>query len=250
LLETCAIPLSSALLIGFVGSSHCIGMCGGIAAALDFALPADTSQWRKWRYRVYYSLGRIVSYAMAGAIVGSVGAGAYALLGANGAQWLRIIAGVFMVVLGITIAGWLNLLVVIEQGGSHLWRRLAPLQKRLFPVNSPIKALALGGLWGWLPCGLVYSTLAWAMASGTAWHGGLVMLAFGVGTLPAVLLMGRMAQSVKSLSQKPWLRRGAGIFIILFGLWTIIPAIGHLQAGHHHPTPEINHNHDVSTANH
>lgn len=233
-------------MIGFLGSTHCVGMCGGITAALDFALPMDASASRKWFYRSLYSLGRLFSYGLAGTLVGALGAGTYATMGDISSQWMRIVAGLFMVLLGISLSGWLNLLKPIESAGSRVWKLISPLQKRLFPINHPAKALAMGALWGWLPCGLVYSTLVWSLASAAPLQGGLVMLAFGAGTLPAVLLMGRMAQQVKKASQSIWLRSLAGLLIILFGLWTIIPAVLHLSGGHEHGNHALpGHTHEV-----
>lgn len=247
MLETCAIPLTSAFMIGFLGSTHCVGMCGGITAALDFALPMDASTSRKWFYRVLYSLGRLLSYTIAGMLVGTLGAGTYATLGDISSQWMRIVAGVFMILLGISLTGWLNLLKPIESAGARVWKLLSPLQKRLFPINHPGKALAMGALWGWLPCGLVYSTLVWSLASAAPLQGGLVMLAFGAGTLPAVLLMGHMAQWVKKASQSSWLRSLAGVLIIGFGLWTIIPATQHLTGGHDHGSHNMpGHSHETT----
>jgi hypothetical protein len=131
------------------------------------------------------------------------------------------VAGLFMVAMGLYIAGWWTGLGRLEQVGGLLWRRLEPFGRRLLPVRRPAQALALGALWGWLPCGLVYSALVWAVSSGGAAQGAALMLAFGLGTLPNLLLMGAAAGTVARLAQRPLVRQAAGGAVLLFGLWTL-----------------------------
>ena len=134
------------------------------------------------------------------------------------------LAGVFMVLLGLYLGGWWNLLSRIERMGGVLWRRIEPLGRGLLPVRSPGQAVALGLLWGWLPCGLVYSALVWTVASGGPVQGGLLMLAFGLGTLPNLLLMGVAAVQLQRWVRKPATRAIAGGLIIAFGLWQLYTA--------------------------
>jgi hypothetical protein len=94
------------------------------------------------------------------------------------------------------------------------------LARRLQPGRSFAGALALGMLWGWLPCGLVYSALAFAVTAGDAWHGALLMAGFGLGTLPAMLATGLLAQRVTALGRVVASRRLAGAMLIACGVWT------------------------------
>jgi sulfite exporter TauE/SafE len=136
------------------------------------------------------------------------------------------LAGLFMVAMGLYLAGWWVGLGRLERAGGVLWRRLEPYGRRLMPVRHPGQALALGLLWGWLPCGLVYSTLVWSVSSGGAWQGAALMLAFGLGTLPNLLLMGVAAGAIARLARDARVRQVAGGAVLLFGLWTLWAALG------------------------
>ena len=203
--------LLAALLGGFIGSVHCLGMCGGIAGALGMAGGGKAS------FAVAYSAGRIASYMVAGAIAGAIGAGLAAAAGLG--PWLRLLMGIVLVLLGLQVALNVKLLAPLEAAGANLWRRLAPLARRLVPPRHAGQALALGALWGWLPCGLVYGMLAAAAASGTALNGALFMAVFGLGTAPA--MVGLAWASGRGGS---WLtarrRRALGWLLVLFGAWT------------------------------
>jgi sulfite exporter TauE/SafE len=216
--------LSAALLMGLLGSLHCIGMCGGIVGALVMRLPI--THWTGLLpYLLAYNIGRLTSYVIAGMLAGWLGSqfGGFLpqpqLVG-------KTIAGLFMIALGFYISGWSTFLIQkVEKVGNILWRYLQPLSKRFFPVSNPFQALGIGLIWGWLPCGLVYSALALALASPNAFEGGLVMLAFGVGTLPMLLLIGATAHKLLNFIKLPIIRQIAGSLIIVFGLFTIfLPA--------------------------
>jgi sulfite exporter TauE/SafE len=132
---------------------------------------------------------------------------------------LQLVAALFMVVLGLYVAGWWNGLLRVERiGGRLIWQRLQPLGRRLLPVQSPARAFQLGLLWGWLPCGLVYSVLIWSVAAGSALHGAALMLSFGLGTLPTLLAMGTFAAALTVWVRRPAVRRAAGGLIIALAL--------------------------------
>jgi len=148
-------------------------------------------------------------------------------LGEQFANWLPLenprmiamwVAALFMVALGLYIGAWWQFLTYFEKVGHFLWRKIEPIGQRFLPVKHPLQALGLGLIWGWLPCGLVYAILFFALSSGSAWHGGLLMLAFGLGTLPLLLTMGATAPRVTRFAQKIIVRRIAGTMVILFGL--------------------------------
>ncbi|MGL6162161.1 sulfite exporter TauE/SafE family protein [Microbulbifer sp.] len=211
--------LAAALAIGFLGSSHCIGMCGGIAGALGMAVPGRRPAWGQL---IGYSAGRLGSYALMGALAGALGAAILPALGP-----LRLVAGLMLVAMALYIAGIWRGLVWLERGGAYLWRYLQPLSAKLLPVRSAGSAVALGSLWGWLPCGLVYSALTFALAQGGSLRAALAMLAFGLGTVPAMLATGAAAAKVRGFVQRPAVRLLFAGLILLFGLWTIWGGHGH-----------------------
>jgi hypothetical protein len=218
------VSLASAFVVGLLGGVHCVGMCGGIVAALTFGLPTERRERLATMlpFLLAYNAGRIASYTLAGALMGGAGLLLARLAPVQAAQgMLLVVAGLFMVAMGLYIAGWWTGLGRLERVGGLLWRRLEPFGRRLLPVRRPAQALALGALWGWLPCGLVYSALVWAVSSGGAAQGAALMLAFGLGTLPNLLLMGAAAGTVARLAQRPLVRQAAGGAVLLFGLWTL-----------------------------
>jgi len=215
----------AAFLVGLFGGVHCAGMCGGIVTALSLGTrtPAGTTPWP---LLFSYNLGRIASYTLAGALAGGAGWFAARLVDVHLAQQgLQVLAALFMIALGLYLAGWWAGLAKVEQAGGVLWRRIEPLGRRLMPVRTPAQALALGGLWGWLPCGLVYSVLIWSLSAGGVVQGALLMLAFGLGTLPNLLLMGVMAARLGAWLRQRWVRYLAGGFVAGFGLlmlWQVV----------------------------
>lgn len=210
------LSIISAFLVGLLGGGHCVGMCGGIVSAVSLTLPG---QQPRLPYLLAYNGGRIASYTAAGVLAGLLGASGYLLEHVLPVQKiLYAVASLMLVVLGLYLAGWWQGVLVLEKAGGLLWQRLQPLSKHLLPLRSPPQAFALGLLWGWLPCGLVYSVLVAALASGNAVSGGLLMLAFGLGTLPTLLAMGMAAVRLKALLQNIWVRRGSGLLVLGFGL--------------------------------
>lgn len=222
--------MASALILGLLGGGHCLGMCGGLMGALTLAIPAEQRQ-RRLRLLLAYNLGRVLSYASAGLLLGLAG---WAVAGSPALLPLRVGAGVLLVVMGLYLAGWWSGLTHIEQLGRGLWRRLQPLSRRLLPIDSLGKALLAGAVWGWLPCGLVYSTLIWAASQGNAALSGVLMLAFGIGTWPVLIATGLGAERLKALLRKRGVRQAGGLLVILFGLWTIPWPLPHMMMNHHH----------------
>lgn len=206
----------SALLIGLAGSTHCIGMCGGIAASV--ALNTQSQRLPGWMLLLTYNLGRISSYALAGALLGLAGA---QLAGSPLGVALRTFAALLLIAMGLYVGQWWFGITRLEKAGGHLWKYLQPLASRLIPVKSFADALFLGIIWGWLPCGLVYSTLLWSSAAGGWQQGAVLMLGFGIGTLPAMFVTGLLAQQVRRLMQQRWTRQLSGLLIIAMGLYTL-----------------------------
>jgi sulfite exporter TauE/SafE len=201
---------AAAFAAGLLGGVHCAGMCGGIVGSLSAAArgPALPRQ-------LAFNAGRIGSYTLAGFAAGALGAVARHSAAAFGVQVaLFALANIVMLLLGLYIAGWGRVLARLESAGGALWRRLQPLARRLVPIDSASKAAAAGALWGFVPCGLVYSMLTLALASGEALSGAAVMAAFGLGTLPNLLAAGFAAQKLLAIRRLPWVRRAAGIAIM------------------------------------
>ena len=214
----------AAFLVGLTGGVHCFGMCGGIVGALALGLPPMPGHPLRVRlpFLLAYNVGRIVSYTVAGALAGGVGAWAANLVSVHRAQLaLQVVAGLFMILLGLYLAGWWPVLGHLERAGGVLWRRIEPLGRRLLPVRVPAQALGVGLVWGWLPCGLVYSVLVWAIGSGGAEQGALLLLGFGLGTLPTLLAMGTVAATLAGFVRRPIVRQAAGMLVILFGAYEI-----------------------------
>jgi sulfite exporter TauE/SafE len=204
---------AAAFAAGLLGGVHCAGMCGGIVGTL--ALQARGPLVAR---QLAFNGGRILSYVLAGTLAGSASAVA---LGVMPLASVRIalfaVANVLMVLLGLYVAGWSSLPRRIEALGGRLWRRIQPHASRLLPLDSWPRALGAGMLWGWVPCGLVYSMLALAFASGGPVEGALVMAAFGAGTLPTLLAAGMAAQRLGAMRRLPWVRYTAGIAIAALG---------------------------------
>ena len=180
---TDSLIIATALAAGFFGSPHCLGMCGGIVSALSFALAKETATQRLF-LQSFYHLGRLLSYSFLGLLVGLLGKGLLAPL-AN-SKWPYVLTSLMMIAFGLYLTGWWRGLDKLEALGGRLWQRMSPLRQRFMPINSPPRALIAGILWGFLPCGLVYSALALAMTSANPFTSSAVMLAFGLGTLPVM----------------------------------------------------------------
>jgi len=210
--------LVAAFAVGVLGGVHCLGMCGGIVGAISLSHTGSESP--AWPRLLAYNLGRMSSYVVAGALAGLLGA---ALLGAlpQGQRILELLAAVFLILLGLYLAGWWPILARLEQVGGRVWKRIEPLGRRFIPVRHAGQAFVIGGIWGWLPCGLVYSVLVWALSAGSAADGALLMAAFALGTLPNLMLMGLFAARLARFVRNELVRQGAGALLIAYGLWRI-----------------------------
>lgn len=237
-------------MIGLLGGLHCIGMCGGIVSAFSAASrPArsfpvavvginstqDSTQLSVFdnALRVLaYNTGRIGSYAIAGAMAGGIAGGVRSLSSLASLQiagyWL---ANLMLVALGLYLMDAWRGLARLEAAGQIVWRHIQPLMKPLLPIDSVPKAFALGGLWGWLPCGMVYSVLLTAMFTGSATSGAIVMLAFGLGTLPMMLSLGLIGSRLKMFAQRRAVRIVCGAIVLAFGVLGLIRAGNGMSAG-------------------
>lgn len=207
----------SAFVVGLVSTVHCISMCGGIIGALTFSLP-DTIRQQRIRLVFYlsaYSLGRILSYAIAGGLAAGIGSWLLNIVSPKyGHLVLQSIAFVFMFSIGLYLAGWFPKFSNIEKIGRPVWSKLEPIGQKLLPVRNPLHAFLFGIVWGWLPCGLVYYVLILSSTTGSAIDGVFFMLAFGVGTLPSVLAAGIVSEWIMRTRQQPMIRIIIGLSIM------------------------------------
>lgn len=211
-------------LVGLLGGVHCAGMCGGVVSALSLQAPHDVTG-PAWTVHLAYNLGRISSYATAGALMGALGSLGLLLNNALPVQMtLYIGANLMMIALGIYLTGVTGALAFTERAGQWLWRRVQPATRRFLPVRGPRQAFPLGMLWGWLPCGMVYSVLAMALLTGSATRGAATLLAFGLGTLPNLMLAGLLLVRFRNVAQAPALRIGSGLFVLSFGVYGLFNA--------------------------
>ena len=215
------VDLIAALLIGLAGSVHCVGMCGGIVAAFSVTLPDNQP---RFSYLFLYNLGRILSYGVIGAIAGGIGL-AFSNSISAGTTILYFISALMLILLGLYIGNWWKVLRHHERLAQGPWRKIQPVSKAFLPMNHPAKALPFGLIWGWLPCGLVYSTLSWSVAAGSAAKGAMIMIFFGLGTLPALITLGMSALNIRQILSKSLVQKAIGSLMIIYGLLMILKSV-------------------------
>ncbi|MBY0345574.1 MAG: sulfite exporter TauE/SafE family protein [Neisseriaceae bacterium] len=212
------INLTALFLAGFLGGGHCLGMCGGLVTALTL----NTHPNQRFKLNILYSIGRIASYMVIGAALGGLADWGLSLKAINHSKSiLFIVANLMLIALGFYIAGKPTLITHLEKIGQPLWRKIAPIAQRYLPIHNSFQALMAGVLWGWLPCGMVYSASIAALSSASASRGATIMLVFGLGTLPNLLLMGLFATQMREYLNKIWVKRLAGGGIILMACYQL-----------------------------
>lgn len=216
-------------LFGLLGGVHCVPMCGGIVGALSLqvepvAASPGRARWR-WPLHLAYSVGRIGSYTLAGGIMGALGSFGLLYAGVLPVQiTLYVLANLMLVALGLYLTGFTKLLAPFERIGQRLWRRVQPVTRRFLPVRGVAQALPLGVLWGFLPCGMVYTILAMSLVTGSAARGAGLMLAFGIGTLPSLLFAGLAIGCFRKFILQGAVRLVAGVLVLGFGVWGLFNA--------------------------
>ncbi len=217
-----------ALLMGLFSSFHCLGMCGSIIGALTLSLDKEIRQRKRLLtpFVFSYNLGRIFSYTMAGMLAGSLRYVLEMPFDHDVAyRALQLFAALIMAGAGFYVGGWFPRFAYLERAGGRLWRRLEPIGRTLIPVTNLSQAFLFGMIWGWLPCGLVYASLALAASSGNPTQGALTMTAFGLGTLPAVMGVGIMTNWMARLSRMRRFRHFAGIVMVMLALMAAFPQL-------------------------
>ena len=220
-----------AFAMGLISSLHCIGMCGSIIGTLTLSLDPKIRQNKVnlFSFALNYNIGRIISYAMAGALVGLL---SFPFEEGLGHRVLQLLSAVVMASAGLYIAGLFPRFAYIEKIGSKFWKKIEPFGRKLMPVKSRVQAFLFGMVWGWLPCGLVYAALLLAATSGSSVRSGLTMFAFGLGTLPAVIGVGIMTGILTRLSRMKHFRLLVGLFMVTLALFSAMPSLYPMRLHH------------------
>lgn len=212
------LALGAAFVTALAGGLHCVAMCGGIATGFAVLLPSEASAWR---HAAWLNAGRVLGYATAGALAGALG---NSVLAIARSPWLahgaRLAAGALLVFAALRLFDRGGKMRWLSKPGGTLWHRLRPLQRTLLPANTVPKKLALGALWGWMPCGLSTTLLAVAWLQADAVQGAAIMLAFGLGTLPLMLALTRSGETIGAALRRPHFRHAAGSMVLASGLAT------------------------------
>jgi len=217
-------PILIAFVIGLFSSLHCVSMCGSIIGTLSFSLkPEIRSNKAKMATFIFsYNLGRIFSYMLAGLIIGLIESIVTMPLGEqHGHQILKIISALIITGAGFYIAGWFPTFAYIEKTGSRFWKTIEPYGRKLIPVATLNQAFLFGMVWGWIPCGLVYTALALAATSGDIVTSALSMLAFGLGTLPAVVGTGLVSSFISRISSLRTTKQVVGMLLVLVAIISV-----------------------------
>jgi sulfite exporter TauE/SafE len=215
-----------AFLMGLASSLHCIGMCGSIIGTLTFSLSPEirNNKTRLLPFVFNYNAGRITSYTVAGALAGLASSViTLPIPGFNGHRILQLISALIMTGAGLYIAGWLPRFAYIEKIGMTFWKLIEPFGRKLIPIKTRTRAYLFGLIWGWLPCGLIYSAVALAATTGNPQQSALTMLFFGLGTLPAVMGVGIMTGILTRLSSMRRFKQAIGLFMIALALLAALP---------------------------
>lgn len=217
---TDSLTLIAALLLGLAASGHCLVMCGGISAALGIATAKRADGRPRPALLVSYQLGRISSYVLAGVLLGGLLGGVIALLDVEAVRRsLRAVSAMALLLGALVASGHLR-----DPGfgiGKRLWPRIAPLGRRLLPVSNVPRAFAFGMVWGWMPCGFVYTVLLIATLQLDAWHAGATMAMFGLGTAPAMLAVAFGASRFAGFAAKPSAKRIAAGALLVSAVLTL-----------------------------
>lgn len=216
--------LSTAFLAGLLGSGHCFGMCGGIAAGLG-----AMSRGKGLVPALQFNLARLVSYALLGLVAAMVLGGVTGLMPI--ARWLRLLTALLILMIGLKFLFNFRGIEFIERGGAGLWKKIMPLAMKAGNRQDGLGRVLLGLCWGFIPCGLVYTVLMTAASTANAANGAMTMLAFGLGTLPAMLGLTAAAPALSSFLEDRTVRRVIGFALVVLAIWTVVMMWGSMMQG-------------------
>ena len=217
---TGGLTLGAALLLGFAASGHCLAMCGGISAALGLATGTRADGRPRIALVVGYQAGRVLSYSIAGALVGGMLGFIVDWLDVDAVrQGLRALSAAALVAAALVAFGALR-----DPGsriGRLVWPRLAPLGRRLVPVTNFRRALGFGMVWGWMPCGFAYTVIVIAALEHDALRAAATMVAFGIGTAPAMIAVAVGARHAAGFAAGRTGKRVAGVVLVASAALTL-----------------------------
>lgn len=238
-MNAAALSIIAALFVGLGGGAHCALMCGGISSAMV----AGAGQKRVGLHALLAQSGRIASYTIAGTIVATMSAGALSIFASSNARTLvQVSLGLAWIAIAVQWLGWWRQSVLLTHIGAWFWKRLQPLTRRVWPVNTPLRALAAGALWGWLPCGMSYAMLMVAAATADPLLAAMMMLAFGLGTMPGTLLPALATARLQRIALSPHYRQIAAAAMLAFGAVTLT-APWWLHGAHRHHAASVDDSH-------
>lgn len=240
--------ISAATLLAVAGAGHCLGMCGGISLGLSMAVQEDRRRGKRlWLWQGLFAIGRVSTYTLLGALAGAFGQLIIDTLpGAGPVAWM--LSAILMLLLALMLLGHDVGLGKLERVGLAVWRRIQPLTTSLVPIRQAGQALLLGALWGFLPCGLLYTALALSVATGTSLNGAVVMLIFGLVTVPPVAVGGVATGLLTVLRRQGWRRLTAVMTLVMAG-WLFWQGLAGAH-GHHHHQPDSGQQNPVMDRSH
>jgi sulfite exporter TauE/SafE len=216
--------LSTAFLAGLLGSGHCFGMCGGIAAGLG-----AMSKGRALVPALQFNLARLFSYAVLGLVAATVLGGVSGLMPI--ARWLRLLTAVMILLIGLKFLFNFRGIEFIERGGAGLWKKVMPFALKAGNRQDGMGRVLLGLCWGLIPCGLVYTVLMTAASTANALAGATTMLVFGLGTLPSMLGLTVAAPALSAFLEDRTVRRVIGFALVVLAIWTVAMMWGAMSQG-------------------
>jgi uncharacterized protein len=231
--------------LGLFSTLHCVGMCGGILTTMMMASPDSDKNKNVFNKSLAYNIGRISSYSLAGLFSGLLGMQIiHSLQSFNGHLILQGIASLVLILLALNILDVLSIKKYSESIGMVLWKHIQPWGKKFYPVNSLWKAYILGMIWGWLPCGLVYSALLLSISTGTVLDGILTMFIFGLGTLPGMLSAGYFSGHLRKLASNRKVKIVTATLMILIAVSLPLSTVYFSQHSKHSGETHSIHHHN------
>lgn len=215
--NTLPLPFLASVLIGWLGGVHCFGMCGGIVSALSLSVPGS----RRPALLLSYNLGRCITYISLGFMAGVMGYASTTALGVA-PRFLFGLANLLLVGMGLYLLGLPQFVRPLERTGQLLWRYMEPLARSFLPINTIGRAFLVGLIWGFLPCGLVYSALVTSMSIANPLSSAAWMAGFALGTLPNLLLAGWLGAGLLNRLRQSSIRWIAGGLIIVWGVYGLM----------------------------
>jgi sulfite exporter TauE/SafE len=207
--------LIPAFLMGFLGSGHCVAMCGSLSMALGFSVPNDKPFLL---YSIMISFGRIFGYGLIGFTVNFFAQSVVSLT-QGGVLYLAFLSSILMFGIGLHIANISSVVLKTEFIGKWFQPLIDPIKAKILPIDSLIKCILYGFFWGFLPCGLVYTALSLALTSPSSVTGFLVMLFFGLGTLPTLVGLTLVNAKLNLILNRSYVRVLLGVSVMLMALW-------------------------------